>query len=218
MVNPGRNIHQPMKVFLSGEGKNDLGSRAGDPVYQTDEQPGVLQALLYHIQPDGWTVGGARDWKNTRKFQVRRDLLPRTGHDDARNVAKLAVDAIENQCDVLAFIRDRDNDPDREQAIENGIAFVESEFPRPPRAGEPPRIIGGVAVPKLEGWILAASGVRGSESLSPGAAEQELADNLGHEVKTADMVAVVERADLAKLPHDATRLYQWLNRARQVLP
>ena len=35
-----------VKVFLCGEGRNELGSRCGHPAYQTDAEPGVLHALL----------------------------------------------------------------------------------------------------------------------------------------------------------------------------
>jgi hypothetical protein len=33
-------------VFLGGEGRNELGSWAGDPAYQSDDEPGVIKALL----------------------------------------------------------------------------------------------------------------------------------------------------------------------------
>jgi len=46
-------------VFLSGEGANELGSRAGDPSYQSGNNPGVIQAPLTQVQKGG-RVGGYR--------------------------------------------------------------------------------------------------------------------------------------------------------------
>ncbi len=48
------------RVLLCGEGKSELGSRAGYPVYQSDEQPGVLEELLKHACAAGWEIAGAR--------------------------------------------------------------------------------------------------------------------------------------------------------------
>jgi len=69
-------------------------------------------------------------------------------------VLGVAKDAKDAGCDVLAFSRDLDRDTARRQAIEDGIARVPEVF-----AGAP-AVIGGVAVPTLEGWILALLGVR----------------------------------------------------------
>jgi len=154
------------------------------------------------VQPTGWEVGGARAWRSIRKFRVGK-----AAHEDTRNVQAAALDACEAGCDVLAFMRDRDRDFARQQAIDDGIALVGV-----------PAVIGGVATPTLEGWILALLGVRRSEDLSSKRAEDSLADNGVPRKDGAAMVRVVEEADLAAIPEDAASLRAWLGRARDVLP
>lgn len=81
----------------------------------------------------------------------------------------------------------------------------------------PPAVIGGVAVPTLEGWILALLQEPRTEELTPKRAEQTLE---GKGVKLKDgsaMVRAVEEADLSKLPGDATSLATWLARAKMVM-
>ena len=93
------------RVFLVGEGENELGSRAGAPAYQSDKHPGVLFTLLSRVQPNGWIVGGAREWKSIRKYQARSAV-----HEDTRHVLGAAIDAKEAGCDRIvarsAFVRD----------------------------------------------------------------------------------------------------------------
>ena len=197
-----------VRVFLSGEGANELGSRAGHRAYQTDERPGVLHALLARIQPDGWEVGGATAWAKIRKYRVQG-----AAHADTGNVLGVAVDAIEAGCQIVAFSRDVDDDPDRARAVEDGIARVATELD----AGRPD-IIGGVAVPSTEGWILALRGQHGTQRLSTGRAVRALVDQ-GVEAKDgARMAEIAAEADLDAIPADAESLRTWIQRARDVLP
>lgn len=195
------------KIFLCGEGSNELGSRVGHRAYQSDDRPGVLHALLTRVQPTGWEVGGAREWTNIRKF--------RTGgasHNDTHNVLGAVLDAKEAGCDVLAFSRDLDKDRDRGSAIEEGIRRAPSAF------ASPPKVIGGIAVPTLEGWILALLQERQTEDLTPKRAGEAL-KNKGVKPKDGEaMVRIVEQADLNTLPDDAASLSTWLKRANDVLP
>ncbi|MFT3769200.1 MAG: hypothetical protein QM820_27490 [Minicystis sp.] len=195
-----------VKVFLGGEGPNELGSRFGHRAYQSDERPGVLHTLLARVQPTGWKVGGARDWKSIRKFRAGR-----ADHEDTHNVLGLALDAREAGCEVLAFSRDLDKDAARENAIREGIRRAAEAW------GSAPEIIGGVAKPTVEGWILALLGERGTEQLSPKRAAQVLAEKGVPAKDGAAMVRAVEDADLAKLPDDATSLAAWIARAEAVL-
>jgi hypothetical protein len=197
-----------VKVFLSGEGANELGSRAGHRAYQSDERPGVLHTLLARIQPHGWEVGGATTWARIRKYRVRG------AHADTGNVLGVAVDAIEAGCHVLAFSRDVDDDPDRERAIEVGLARIPAEFSE----RGPPDVIGGAAVPAIEGWILALLGQRGTESLGTKKAVRALVDKGVEEKDGTAMVAVAAEADLDAIPTDAASLRKWLERGRGVLP
>jgi hypothetical protein len=194
-------------VFLCGEGPSELGSRSGHTAFQTDERPGALQALLARIQPSGWRVLGARQWKSIRKFRAGG-----AKHADTLNVLGAALDAKDAGCEVLAFTRDSDRDAAREEAVEDGIRRV------PAAIDGAPAIIGGVAIPTLEGWLLALLGEKRTEALSPLRAEEHLVEK-GVRVKDAAALAsLVEAADLAKIPSDAASLSRWLTRARAVLP
>lgn len=151
-------------------------------------------------------MGGARDWTSIRKYKAG------AAHRDTHNVLGVALDAKEAGCDVLAFSRDLDSDVTRKDAIEEGIRRVPETF------SEAPEVIGGVAVPTLEGWILALLRVRQTEELTPKRALFVL-DEKGVPSKDGlAMVHVVEEADLDQLPSDAVSLAAWLARARTVLP
>lgn len=195
-----------VKVFLCGEGPNELGSRSGHGSYQTDKQPGVLHALLARVQAAGWEVGGARDWKSIRKFKAGA-----ARHQDTHNVLGAALDAKEAGCEVLVFSRDLDKDATRKDGIEEGIRRVlETSAPAL-------EVIGGAAVPTLEGWLLALLQERHTEELSPTRASLLLAEKGVAPKDGAAMVLLVEEANLGKLPGDAVSLTAWLARARAVL-
>ncbi len=200
-------MKEPIKVFLAGEGKNDLGSRIGHRSWQSDDEPGVLHALLSRAQSTGWIVGGACDWKNIRKYKAKGPV-----HAETRNVLGVALDAREAGCQILAFSRDQDKDPRRQDAIEEGIRLVPATLSRAPD------IIGGVAIPTLEGWILALLGERGTEEMTPRRAEETLSARALASKDGAAMVRIVEQAALTSLPEDARSLSGWLDRARAVLP
>jgi hypothetical protein len=191
-----------VKVFLSGEGPNELGSRFGHRAYQSDDRPGVLHALLARVRASGWEVGGACEWKRIRKYRAGR-----FDHEDTRNVLGVALDAREAGCDVLAFSRDMDRDAAREDAVEEGIRLVEGIG-----------VIGGVAKPTIEGWILALLQERRTEDMSPRRAEEKLVERGVPAKDGAGMVRVVEEAVLERIPEDAASLRRWLERAEHHLP
>jgi hypothetical protein len=193
-----------LRVFLAGEGRNELGSRFGSAPYQSDDQPGVLHALLTKVEPSGWEVGGARVWKSIRKLRVGGG-----GHADTHNVIGAALDAKEAKCQAFAFSRDRDNDHGRQAAVEEGIRRVEAEGGL--------TVVGAVAVPTLEGWLLALLGRRRTAELSPTRAAEDLAKEGVTPKDGSAMVDVVERAALNNLPEDASSLRIWLDRARVAL-
>lgn len=195
-------------VFLCGEGRSELGSRALEPVYQTDTQPGVIETLLKGVKPKGWQVGGAALWKNYRKYRVGDGARAR---GDKNTVLKIAVDAYEHGCDIAAFIRDQDGDKERTERIEEGMSDIEGD----PKIPVSP--IGGTAIPMLEGWILALKGKSKTEQMG----RKKLIDTLnaeGLEQKSTDeMVRVVKQSNLEAIPTDAKSLARWLKRARKVL-
>lgn len=194
-----------LRVFLAGEGSNELGSRFGHPAHQSDKSPGVLHALLRRVAPHGWKVGGARTWSSIRKYRASGP-----NHNDTHNVLGLVLDTLEAGCHVLVFVRDEDNDASRAAAIQKGIALAPNEFK------DAPEIAGGLAVPLLEGWILALRGTRATEALTPKQAVKALVATGITEKDGPAMVEVVDGADLDQLPEDAASLRAWLSEARRV--
>jgi hypothetical protein len=205
-------VKATVRVFLAGEGSNELGVYARDAAYRDEDGcQGVLCALLAKVQPGGWRVGGSKLWKDIRKLQAKGALKGKYEHEDTRNVLKLALTAEEAGHHVLVFSRDADADEERAAAIEEGLRRAAETYPGV-------KIIGGIAIPALEGWVLALLEVAKTESFSRGKAEAALIAE-GFEPKDGvAMVAIVEQADLAKLPSDAKSLVHWLKRAREVLP
>jgi len=195
-----------MRVYLAGEGANEIGHLAKLPAAPSAEGRGVLQALLARVEAEGWEVLGTRRWKDIRKLSVGR-----AGHADVRNVVGAALHAKEAGARVLVFSRDCDSDPERRAAIEDGVSRV------PARIHDAPQIVGAAAVPALEGWILALAGVPGTEKMSRRRAEAECEKRQIEAKNTAAMVGIVDQADLARIPSDAVGLRLWLDRAKNVL-
>jgi plasmid stability protein len=205
-------VSAPVRVFLAGEGSNELGVHARDPAYRGEGgHQGVLCTLLTKVQPEGWQVGGTKLWKDIHKLKVGAARGGSVVHQDTRNVLKLAVIAEEAGHDVLAFSRDLDADKERKEAIEEGLRRVAELFPK---LG----LVGGVAVPALEGWVLALLKVARTEGFSREKAQAELSARGFAPKDGAAMVDAIADADLAALPHDADALRTWLARAQAVLP
>lgn len=192
-------------VFLGGEGPNELGSRCGHPAYQTGDSPGVIEALLLRIRPDGWTVVGACKWCRIVKLRARGPTPM-----DEQNVLGLAHEAARARADVLAFTRDADGDEKRPRVIEKAVTVAGQKFPSV-------AIVGAAAVPVLEGWILALLGERGTEALGKAAAQRRMVEKGVEEKNTRAMVEVVADADMQAIPKDAASLHRWLNRANAAL-
>jgi hypothetical protein len=192
-------------VFLGGEGPNELGSRYGDPAYQTGDSPGVIEALLTRIRPDGWTVIGACKWCRIVKLRARGPTPT-----EAQNVLGLAHEAARSRADVLAFIRDEDDDKRRPQVIEEAVTTARQAFPSL-------AIVGATAVSVLEGWILALLGESRTETLHKAAAQRRMVEKGIKKKNTAAMVKVVASADLQTIPKDAASLRGWIDLARAAL-
>lgn len=186
-----------MRVFLSGEGQDDLGDWYNEPQYRSaPPKLGVIEALLRKTAKIDFTVVDARVWKRIRKFQAGKHAQPET-----RNVLGLMNEAEEAGCDVLVFVRDQDGYQDRQESIKAGIRLsIDGRFE--------PALVGGVAIQEIEAWILALLGERGSERHTD--AKAVLAKK--HGITTcAGKVAAVEGADRARIPEDATSLRDWLS-------
>lgn len=204
-----------IRLFLAGEGLNELGDWWRTPQYRHDPPlPGVIEALLRQIRDDGWEVAGATGWKDIRKFRTRQKGEKFSA--ETRNVMGAALAAWEAGCDVFVFIRDRDgtrSNPNqaRQDDIEEGIRRALEEW------SEHLSIVGGVAIIKLESWLLAIIGQPRSEEIRR--PEEEIASLgvLTKDKETAAMVACVEANGLEQVPDDAESLRRWLERARQAL-
>ncbi len=200
-----------VRVFLGGEGKDELGSWFGDRPYQNDSDPGVIKALLLRTQLDGWKIIGARTWKTCRKYTALhrppsglQGLI--RGDHEARAVLGLVLDARESGAHAVAFLRDEDGRSERIKPIEDAVRQAREYWPEM-------KVIGDVAVPVLEGWILAALGETKTESMSKARAQRLLEDR--GVTTTADMVNAVLSG--TPLPQDASRAHNWLEKARTIL-
>lgn len=192
----------PIRIFLAGEGKNELGGRIGHPSFQNPKQRGVLETLLRKVRENGWEIGGIRQWSQIRKYKARGIV-----DEEARAVLGAALDAREAQCQILAFCRDKDKDGSRGAAITNGMQNV----------GDSLDVIGGLAIPTLEGWMLALLRQAKTELLTPKQAEKRLAELGVAEKDTDAMVQAAENASLDDVPKDAESLLNWLNQAKTVM-
>lgn len=198
-----------MKVFLAGEGPNELGCWADHPSYRDPQNRGVLETLLRKVRTDGWEVGDAIKWKDIRKYKAGNCRSAET-----RNVLGAVHQARRKGCDVVAFVRDRDDTnanprDDRQKAIEEGLTAARDVIP------SCPDLVGGIVIRRLESWLCALSGARGTED---NRRPEDLLRKKGIEDKcTDDMVGLVEEADLDAVPDDAVSLRTWLERAKSAL-
>lgn len=194
-----------VKVWLGGEGPSEL----GDDYRPEARRTGALEALLRRVASSGWRVEGSTQWKRIRKYTAggaRSD----SHHADVHNVKGLVLQASEAACEVAAFSRDEDADPGRASAIAEGIAQARELFPTV-------QVIGGLARPALEGWILALLGERNTDEMSRARANERLASSKTQAKNAETYVAVIESASLDDLPPGCESLGSWLAQARKVL-
>jgi hypothetical protein len=180
------------RVFLCGEGPNELGSRSGHPSYQTGETPGFIEASLEHVAPGRARVVGAVQWKYLPRLEVGGRANPYTGR------AAAALQRAREGGAHLCLLVDADGDARVEPWVRSAVAAV------PDAAATV-----GVPAPKLEGWIVALLGDKRTEAMSPARADARLAE---HGVKPKDTEAFVEavaNCDPATLPPDAAGLRRW---------
>ncbi len=193
-----------IRIFLAGEGPNELGSWAREAPYRDPAFPGVIETLLRRVCPDGWQVVEAIAWKRIRKLRINEH-----GNVEVRNIRGLVLFAKEHQCQAVAFARDRDRNSQREKDVEEGITKAKEDHPTGPA------IIGGVAIERLESWLVALCGKTKSEDIRR--REEVLAELGVKEKDTRAMVELVEKANLNTIPDDAHSLKLWLRRAESVL-
>jgi hypothetical protein len=180
-----------MKVFLGGEGNTELGS---------DDARGVLEALFAKATGQSFELVGVTTWKDIVKFQPGKKR-----GEEARNVLGVVLAALEAGADVVAFVRDRDGEKDREReicaAIDEARGF-----------GWNVTIVGGVPVEKMESWILAIQGKAKIEAVSRSKAKATL--KRAGIATIAEMVDLIDAADLDRIPEDAASLRKWIEHAK----
>jgi len=195
-----------LKVFLGGEGNNDIGTRWQRPM---GDQSGVAEALLRRVRPSGWHVAGARSWQSIRKYQAGA-ARKRADHADAHNVLGLVLHAYEDACEMLAFVRDGDGDELREQVIGRVLETL-ATFGFAEEFHYELAVVGGVARPKLEGWILWLLGVTGTDAMTPARVDRELETT---EIEAKSTVQYVAVAESRALPAGHGSLPEWLAHAK----
>lgn len=201
----------PARVWIFGEGNNELGGDDG----HGGRQGGVLAALLERVREHGWTCGGAMPWRLIQKFRAGGAHRDRSSHGDYLNVLGLVFTAYENAADAVAFARDVDGDPDREDAIQAALAWIRD-------SSWAIHVIGGVAKPAIEGWILALRAVPGTDDMSRSRAAALLAEHGIDTKSTEHYLAAVAQAALGESPHfglprGAESLRAWLAVAAEVM-
>ncbi len=187
-------------VFLAGEGPNDIGSWHRERPYRDPSHCGVIETLLLLLAPEGWRVLDGIAWKNIRKFRPNQP-----GKAEVRNVLGAILLAKENGCHILAFTRDRDGSEQRQKDVERAMSQNANE-------AKTPFVIGGMAIEKLESWLLALAGISGSESERR--PERVLEEKTGLKKETKLMVEFVQKHGLDNIPQDAKSLRNWLELAR----
>ena len=106
-----------IKVFLGGEGANELGTRGQRP---PGDDPGVIETLLRRVRPDGWRVEGAIVWKEIRKYQAGA-AAHYPAHGETYNVLRLLLLAYERDCKMVVFLRDVDGDEGRQDVTNQSL-------------------------------------------------------------------------------------------------
>ena len=202
----------PARVWIVGEGKNELG---GDDGYGKRRR-GVLEVLLARVCPGGWECSGKLPWNAIQKFRAGGARLAGPNHGDYLNVLGLVLAAYEDAADAVAFSRDVDSDPDREEALAAALAWIRNE------SDWLIAVIGGVAKPAIEGWILALCAIPGTDAMSRSRVEAHLAVQQIAFKSTDDYVDIAEQVELGEPPHfglpsGAESLRAWLATAREVL-
>jgi hypothetical protein len=193
-----------MKVFVAGEGSDEIGDWAKDRAYLPETPAGgVVEALLRKVRAEGWRIVGGCPWRRIRKYKVRRGL-----HDfEKRNVLGVCDMAAEAECNRVVFVRDRDGEAERERAIDAAIEQARE-------LGLIDGIAGGVAIEATDAWILALLGESRSERLTD--PKRRLREKHGID-DGSRKAEVVTRSDLNAVPADARSLRRWVGRADAVL-
>lgn len=193
-----------MKIFIAGEGTDDIGDWAEAPAYlPPTPSGGVVEALLQHFSSASWTIAAGCKWSRIRQHAYGRDLHGR----ERRRLLGVVDLAIEKGCDAIVFVRDEDGEPGRDEAIEQTIAEVANGWSEI-------HLAGGLAIVDLDSWILALLG--GTKSEQTRNAKDRLQDS--HSIVTGEQKAhAVRTRTLDAIPNDAHSLRRWIERVSRLV-
>jgi hypothetical protein len=195
------------KVFLAGEGANDLGGWHKETIYRDEvPYPGVLETLLRNKKAEGWMVIDAIKWQYIRNYRAGDH-----GKHDEQNVRRVCLMAKEKGCDVIALCRDSDGHTERVADIQKGIESAHALW------SDKLGIIGGCAIPCIEGWVCAIMGITDTEASTRKKVNDHLTNMSILPKDTAAMVEKIEQTGLENIAEDAHSLKSWLDIAGQVL-
>jgi hypothetical protein len=201
-----------VRLWIVGEGINELGRHDG----HGGRGRGVIEALLQKMCATGWTCVQKVQWNAIRRYRAGGARGRGSDHADYWNVLSLVLAAYEAGCEVVAFSRDVDSDPHREPAVMAALGWVAKE------SGWVIDVVGGVARPAVEGWILALRGTRDTDSMSRQRTLDGLAAMAIDAKSTTQYLEVIDAAILEApatfgLPPGTESLQVWLSSAHGVL-
>lgn len=183
-----------LKVFLVGEGPNDIGRWFFEKTYRDSKGgDGVIGALARRQVEEGWHVEDGRAWKKLSVLTVGGGL----DVDEKRfNIAKQLTR--EADCDVLLYARDVDGDEER-KALLVSLREANTEV--------------GLAVvdPCIEGWLLELRGERKKHGWTKAGSQKALGD-----LTTSEMEAIVSQWD-RKAEQLSEDLRRWLAEVARLL-
>lgn len=184
-------------LFVAGEGAGEIGrwvemKERRSTSIRTD---GVLFELYARKRSGGVVVDGIA-WRLIPKYRAGGHLT-----EDQKSLKKLVVLAEEAGADVLLWARDSDRDPRRAKTLTATHHELRGED------GRSLEIVGGVAEPCLEAWIVGLKGLhRTPEKLSvPRLEEIAKENNLDGEGQMVELVRQCE-LDTKSVPS----LERWL--------
>ena len=213
-------MSRPLRIFLAGEGTNDIGSYAGDQGYWDPQQAGFVGAVIRKVAAmlgtTNWEIVGGIPWKRLCRLDQPKAGARVSQRGDAAAVRQAAFKATSKayNADLLVFVRDTDGDKNRAAEIREGIAVAVGLFGTA-RPHEP--VVAGIVDPVIEAWALALCGERGCERASKGSVQTRALKAGVGDKSTLALEKVVESANLERIPDDATDLHEWLTALRAVL-
>jgi hypothetical protein len=184
-----------LKVFVCGEGTDDIGRWAIEIAYRDASRrgDGLIGELARRVVTEGWTIVEGRALKNVPVFRPGKGLK----QEAVRFHGAMQL-AWAKGCDVVLFARDTDGDEERTAQL-RGL-----------RTTDAGRVALAVVEPVIEGWALELSGERRKGGWTKKAA-QDRVDKLQLDLEAAPRAWTGSREDLSP------DLQQWLDDVLRVL-